>query len=108
MCFEYGPHGSDFQVILCPQIGQYSGFQSFPKNIPIGFTSILKKNRTYFETWYCELCVCSVFPYNDIENDDEFPNTIAKQLWYSDSAEINFTHFSDKAFNPLILTTAIS
>ena len=54
------------------------------------------------------MCVCSVFPYNHIENDDEFLNTIAKHLWHSDSAEINLTHFSDKVFNPFDLNDSYS
>ena len=73
-------------------------------NYHVNCTTLNLEEKSYLlkdiETWYCKLCVCSVFPYNHIENNDEFLNTIAKHLWHSG---INLTHFSDKVFNPFDL-----
>ena len=48
-------------------------------------------------SWYCSLCLVSVFPFNHIEDDSDF----SKAICTKDNLKLSELHFSDKIFNPM-------
>ena len=48
-------------------------------------------------SWYCSLCLVSVFPFNHIEDGSD----LSKAICTKDNLKLSELHFSDKIFNPM-------
>ena len=54
------------------------------------------------DTWFCKLCVMSIFPFNMIDDDEEFISTLSES-WTSDKISYDTLKQQHKLFTPFDL-----
>ena len=57
------------------------------------YQSYISNNQ---DSWYCAICLCSTFPFNCIEDENNFHQA----LNYRDHFELYWNSFCHKVFNP--------